>query len=242
MTSTEGIILRRIPYRSSGAVIDILTPTGKTGALLKGLDKKNSAVRQAETEPGTIADVILYPAKNPDSLSIVKELDVVPGTSPAGLTPLGAAQLMFICELTSRAVRGSQDDQMLYDFLRQCISSLRSGNEKFICMRYSYHLARILGFSPKYTPETDKERYFDMQDGIFSAIRPIHRYYLTPANARLFFSLAAAENDSLTFRSRDEYLKLWHILMTYFSLHVADFHIPQSLDFLKQLTLMELSL
>ena len=56
MTSTEGIILRRIPYRSSGAVIDILTPTGKTGALLKGLDKKNSAVRQAETEPGTIAD------------------------------------------------------------------------------------------------------------------------------------------------------------------------------------------
>lgn len=40
MTSTEGIILRRIPYRSSGAVIDILTPTGKTGALLKGLDKK----------------------------------------------------------------------------------------------------------------------------------------------------------------------------------------------------------
>lgn len=98
MTSTEGIILRRIPYRSSGAVIDILTPTGKTGALLKGLDKKNSAVRQAETEPGTIADFILYPAKNPDSLSIVKELDVVPGTSPAGLTPLGAAQLMFICE------------------------------------------------------------------------------------------------------------------------------------------------
>ena len=158
MTSTEGIILRRIPYRSAGAVIDILTPTGKTGALLKELDKKNSAVRQAETEPGTIADFILYPAKNPYSLSIVKELDVVPGTSPAGLTPLGAAQLMFICELTSRAVRGSQDDQMLYDFLRQCISSLHSGNEKFICMRYSYHLARILGFSPKYSPETDKDR------------------------------------------------------------------------------------
>lgn len=65
MTSTEGIILRRIPYRSSGAVIDILTPTGKTGALLKGLDKKNSAVRQVETEPGTIADFILYPAKKP---------------------------------------------------------------------------------------------------------------------------------------------------------------------------------
>ena len=143
MTSTEGIILRRIPYRSSGAVIDILTPTGKTGALLKGLDKKDY--------PKYMVTVI-NPAKNPDSLSIVKELDVVPGTSPAGLTPLGAAQLMFICELTSRAVRGSQDDQMLYDFLRQCISSLRSGNEKFICMRYSYHLARILGFSPKYSP------------------------------------------------------------------------------------------
>ena len=51
MTSTEGIILRRIPYRSSGAVIDILTPTGKTGALLKGLDKKNSAVRLIVNSP-----------------------------------------------------------------------------------------------------------------------------------------------------------------------------------------------
>ena len=46
MTSTEGIILRRIPYRSSGAVIDILTPTGKTGALLKGLDKKQKNTRK----------------------------------------------------------------------------------------------------------------------------------------------------------------------------------------------------
>lgn len=242
MTSTEGIILRRIPYRSSGVVLDILTPTGKTGVLFKGLDKKNSPVRSAETEPGTIADFILYPAKKPDSLSIVKELAVVPGASPVGLTPLAGAQLMFICELTSRAVRGSQDDQMLYDFLRQCISSLRSGNEKFICMRYSYHLARILGFSPKYSPEMEKGCYFDMQDGVFSAVKPMHRYYLTPANARLFFSLAPAEGAGPDFTSEEEYIKLWHILMTYFSLHVADFHIPRSLDFLKQLTLMELSL
>lgn len=108
MTSTEGIILRRIPYRSSGAVIDILTPTGKTGAAAERTGQKKLRGTAAETEPGTIADFILYPAKNPDSLSIVKELDVVPGTSPAGLTPAWQRQQLMIHMRTDTACRTGQ--------------------------------------------------------------------------------------------------------------------------------------
>ena len=98
-------------------------------------------------------------------------------------------------------------------------------------------LARLLGFAPGYPEEADR-KYFDLRSGIFVAEKPLHNYYLTPAHAAPFFALGDPEK-SPDFAHEKDYLNLWHILMTYFSLHIEGFQRPRSLEFLQQLTRIE---
>ena len=101
----------------------------------------------------------------------------------------------------------------------------------------AFILARLLGFAPGYPEGTDR-KYFDLRSGIFVAEKPLHNYYLTPAHAAPFFALGDPEK-SPDFAHEKDYLNLWHILMTYFSLHIEGFQRPRSLEFLQQLTRIE---
>lgn len=153
------------------------------------------------------------------------------------LSPYRSAQLLFICELTAHTTREQESGPRLYELLYQTIRSLCHQGERFLCLRYTYQLARLLGFAPGY-PQGAERKYFDLRSGIFVAEKPLHNYYLTPAHAAPFFALGDPEK-SPDFAHEKDYLNLWHILMTYFSLHIEGFQRPRSLEFLQQLTRIE---
>lgn len=237
MTTTDGIILRRTPYLSSSVILDVLTPSEKIPVILRGVSSGRNSAKMTETQPGNIVNLVLAHARG-DAMHVVREIS--PDTRHADvscLPPYRSAQLLFICELTALTVKGRESGSELYDFLYQCILSLCSQAEKYMCLRYAYQLSRLLGFAPDNAGDCSAG-YFDMQSGEFSLQKPLHKYYLTPNNAALFFSLADVQHDT-NISSEEDYLKLWHILTTYFSLHVEGFHTPRSLEFLQQLTLLE---
>lgn len=237
MTTTDGIILRRTPYLSSSVILDVLTPSEKIPVILRSVATGRTSAKLMETQPGSLVNLVLAHARG-DAMQVVREIS--PDTHQADiscLSPYRSAQLLFICELTALTIKGRESGPELYDFLYQCILSLCSEAEKYICLRYTYQLARLLGFAPDNAGDCSAG-YFDMQSGEFSLQKPLHKYYLTPNNAALFFSLGDVRRDAEISGSAD-YLKLWRILTTYFSLHIEGFHTPRSLDFLQQLTLLE---
>ena len=237
MTVADGIILRRTPYLSSGIILDVLTPSGKLPVLLRGVKGGKSSSKHSETQVGSFVRLVLHHPHGPEAMHTVKEISAdVRSADVSSIGPYRAAQLLFICELTASTVQGRESGGELYEFLYQCIRSLCQGSERHLCMRYSYHLAQLLGFAPGH-PD-GQGQYFDLQAGEFLPDRPLHRYYLTPANASLFFSLGDASREPV-FSDASQYLKLWHIIVTYYSLHIEGFRPPRSLDFLQQLTLME---
>lgn len=232
----EGIILRRIPYLSKGIILDVLTPQGKIPVILPGRTKTG----KAETQPGNLAALVVGHPRG-QAMPCVRE--IVPNnlsTDISRLSPFRAAQLLLMCELTAHTVKGSESGTELYGLLFQTIRSLGADEtERYICLRYAFQLARLLGFAPGSTADPLPEGgYFDLQAGEFSPHRPLHNYYLTPMHAVAFFALGDP-NRSPSFASEREYRNLWHILMTYFSLHIDGFRPPRSLDFLQELTLLE---
>lgn len=233
MNRIEGIVLRRIPYLSKGVILDILTPTEKIAVILPG---KNRGLA-AETQPGNLVSLVVGHPRG-SALPPVREL--VADTAAADisrLSPYRSAQLLFICELTAHTTREQESGSPLYELLYQTIRSLCHQGERFLCLRYTYQLARLLGFAPGY-PEGADRKYFDLRSGVFVAEKPLHNYYLTPAHAAPFFALGDPEK-SPDFTHEKDYLNLWHILMTYFSLHIEGFQRPRSLEFLQQLTRIE---
>ena len=238
MNTYTGIIIASTQYQSSGVILTVLTPTGIVNGIFKGLNKKKTQVHACETEIGREISITLYHPTRTETLPYIKEISVdMSCVINTTLPPFRMAQMIYICELTRIVVRGEQNDTPLYSLLRTFLELLHTSTETYLCLRYSYQLCRILGFEP--AEENDfSGKYFDMTEGIFVLSQPLHRYFLTQMNAVLFFSLSDNEK-ILTFENKEQWEKSWHIMMTYFSLHVADFHIPRSLEYLKQLTVVE---
>lgn len=236
----EGIILRRVPYLSKSLILDVLTAEGKVPLVLPGTSHRKSA----ETQVGNLASFVVNRPRG-QAMPTVRELTVdLLSADVSRLSPYRSAQLLLLCELTAHTVKGNESGPELYELLYQTIRSLTvAETERFICMRYAYQLVRLLGFAPDNAKKEEgrgqDEGYFDMQTGEFSFVKPPHKYYLTPFHAAPFFALGDPGRPT-DFASEKDYLKLWHILMTYFSLHIDGFRAPRSLVFLQELTLMEL--
>lgn len=231
----EGIILRRVPYLSKNIILDVLTANGKIALIASGA----AAGRSAETQAGNFARFVVSRTRG-QAMPRVREMTAdVLSVDVSRLSPYRGAQLLVICELTAHTVKGNESGAELYELLFQTIRSLGGEDtERFVCLRYVYQLARLLGFAPDHADQGAQTGYFDLQSGEFSSDKPLHNYYLSPAFATPFFALGDP-NRSPQFASGRDYRNLWHILMTYFSLHIDGFHPPRSLDFLQQLTFLE---
>ncbi|MBQ1276118.1 MAG: recombination protein O N-terminal domain-containing protein [Flavobacteriales bacterium] len=239
MIKQTGIILSRTQYGSDSVILNILTTEGLISVIRKGLSRHKSQVRMIETSVGMIVEYVCSPSSGSGALPYIKEMTLLP-THPvnAPLSPLRAAQKLFMCDITRCSIRGSIDDAPLFYLLEEYLSLLSSSDTRFLCLEYTYKLCAALGFAPR-GEKTGESSYYDMCEGVFTPYQPSHKYYLTPSYSTLFFSLDRSEDTTSHMYNIGQWEKLWHILMTYYSLHVTDFHIPRSLTYLKEICRLE---
>ena len=239
MTRQTGIILSRTQYGSDSVILNILTTEGLISVIRKGLSRNKSQVRMIETTVGMMVEYVCSPCSGSGALPYIKEMTLLP-THPvnAPLPPVRAAQKLFMCDITRCSIRGGIDDSPLFFLLEKYLSLLSSSDVRFLCLEYTYKLCAALGFAPR-GENTAVASYYDMCEGVFTPSQPSHKYYLTPSYSNLFFSLDRSIDTSPHSYTTDQWEKLWHILMTYYSLHVTDFHIPRSLAYLKEICRLE---
>lgn len=237
LEKTSGIILNQIKYTDSGIIARLYTRKfGRQSFLIRGMRNRKAGKNNILFQPLFILDLeISYKASR--ELQSLKEFSV-------SFTPYDiysnikkSCVAIFLGEVLTSVLREESPHEEMFDFIRDSIIYFEKSKEGFANFHLVFlaGLSSFLGFEPSQR-NNDDEIYFDMVNGNFVPLPPVHGHY---ANAEISNILALILNLSydtacsitLTGILRNEILDT---LVRYYSLHLPGLKKINSLEILKE--------
>jgi DNA repair protein RecO (recombination protein O) len=237
LEKTRGIVLHQIKYSDSGIVAQIYTRKfGRQSFLIKGMRNRKTGKHNILFQPLFILDMELY-YKASREMQTLKEFSV-------SFTPYDiysnikkSCVAIFLGEVLTSVLKEESPHNELFDYIEESIIYLDKFKEGFANFHIAFlaGLSSFLGFEPG--PRLEKEdAFFDMVNGIFVRIPPVHGNYATEEITNIlaeFFvaSYGSISNISLTGKMRNDILET---LVRFYSLHLPGLKKIKSLDVLKE--------
>jgi DNA repair protein RecO (recombination protein O) len=237
LEKTSGIILNQIKYTDSGIIARLYTRKfGRQSFLIRGMRNRKAGKNNILFQPLFILDLeISYKASR--ELQSLKEFSV-------SFTPYDiysnikkSCVAIFLGEVLTSVLREESPHEEMFDYIRDSIIYFEKSKEGFANFHLVFlaGLSSFLGFEPSQR-NNDDEIYFDMINGNFVPLPPVHGHY---ANAEISNILALILNLSydtacsitLTGILRNELLDT---LVRYYSLHLPGLKKIKSLEILKE--------
>lgn len=178
---TRGIVLHHIKYSETSVIATIYTEKfGRQSFLIKGVRSKKATVKANILQPLFLLDLEVY-YKSSRDLQSVKEVRnaFVFSTIPYDLRKSSVA--LFIAEILYKTIREQEANYELFEYLFHTIQMLdlkQDGISNFH-LYFLIQLTKYLGFFPANSC-SEINSYFDLQNGSFVAIKPMHNLYLKP--------------------------------------------------------------
>lgn len=234
---TRGIVLHHIKYSETSVIVTVFTENyGRQSFLIKGVRSKKSKIKANILQPLFLLDMEIYYKTNRD-LQSVKEIQnaFIFNSIPYDLRKSSIA--IFIAEILYKTIREQEANKELFDFLYHTIQYLDI-KDKGISNFHIYfliQLTRYLGFYPGNT-YLGKDCYFDLKNGSFVQIKPVHPFYMNTEYSKLFstmipFSTSQNENEILSYAQR---IGLLEKILEYYYLHNEGVSNIKSLSVLKE--------
>jgi DNA repair protein RecO (recombination protein O) len=237
LTKTKGIVLHTIRYSDTSSVVTIYTEAyGRTSFMVRGLNNKRSTTKAAFFQPLTLVDmdITFNPGKDIQS---IKDIRIDTPLSTISSNPIKNALALFLSETLYRTLRISTPDEHLYTFIAQSIQILDYAEE----LTANFHLVfllkltRFLGCEPHFNNMAGG--YFDLINGEFVEVKPLHTHYIEGNLAQSFFLLSNIDYFSMSKLNinRNTRIDLVKTLLEYYRLHITNFHGVNSLAILQTL-------
>jgi DNA repair protein RecO (recombination protein O) len=237
LDKTRGIVLHQLKYTDSGIVVQMYTKKfGRQSFLIKGMRNRKTGKHNILFQPMFILDLELYykPTREMQSL---KEFSVF-------FTPYNiydnirkSSVAIFLGEVLTSVLREESPHEELFDFIEESIVYFDSSTEGYANFHIAFlaGLSSFLGFEPGPRQDAD-DVFFDMVNGIFVPIPPVHGSYANEEITNILADFFAASYDSinsisLTGKMRNDVLET---LMKFYSLHLPGLKKIKSLEVLKE--------
>lgn len=237
LEKTRGIILHQIKYSDSGIVTQIYTKKfGRQSFLIKGMRKRKTGKHNILFQPMFILDLELY-YKASREMQTLKEFSV-------SFTPFDiysnikkSCVAIFLGEVLTSVLREESPHVEMFDFIEESIVYFDRCKEGFANFHLAFlaGLSSFLGFEPG--PRTDKKNaFFDMTNGIFIPIPPVHGNYANEEITNILAEFFVASYDSasqimLNGKTRNDVLET---LVRFYALHLPGLRKIRSLEVLKE--------
>jgi DNA repair protein RecO (recombination protein O) len=237
LEKTRGIILHQIKYTDSGIVAQIYTRKfGRQSFIIKGMRNRKTGKHNIMFQPMFILDLELY-YKPTRELQSLKEFSV-------SFTPYDiysnirkSCVAIFLGEVLTSVLKEESPHEELFDYIEESIIYFEKSKEGFANFHIAFMagLSSYLGFEPG--PRLEEENvYFDMVNGVFVPIPPVHGNYANEEITGILADFFAASYDSignisLTGKIRNDVLET---LLRFYSLHLPGLKKIKSLDVLKE--------
>lgn len=223
---TRGIVLKTTTYSESSVVVQVFTEKfGIQSYLINGVKKPKAKIPINVLQPLHLLEMVVYYKQN-TQIQRVAEARPMPmfKSIPYNLVKNTIAQ--FLNEVLYKSIRQQHTDERLFEYLFNAISWFDETEE--FCVNFHLlflmKLTRFLGFAPQPQARAD-QKYFDLQEGNFTSLSPIHPYFINGIDGNDLIQLLDTpfeKNNELRFDNAHRRFLLDKILI-YYQLHTASF-------------------
>jgi len=176
-------------------------------------------------QPLHLVDMVVYHKAN-SSIQRISELRPSPVFRSIPYDILKSTIIMFLNEVLYKSIRQQNADENIFDYIFNAVSWFDETEEA----NASFHLAfllklsRFLGFAPSTQTKSDQS-YFDLQEGEFKSLPPLHPYFLDKTAASLFITLFTTPFEKLNEIKMDNATRrlILDKILIYYTLHTASF-------------------
>lgn len=223
---TRAIVLKTTPYGDSSVVVQMFTEKfGIQSYMINGVKKPKAKIRMNMLQPLHLVEMVVYHKTN-TSIQRVSELRpaVIFRSIPYDI--IKSTITMFLNEVLYKSIRQQHTDEQLFDFIFNSISWFDETGDLPVNFHLAFllKLSRFLGFAPS-TEHRHDQVFFDLQEGAFSSLYPLHPHFLNKEDALLFIALFTTSFDKLqdvkmTNVGRRNLLEK---ILVFYTLHTASF-------------------
>ncbi len=223
---TRGIVFRSVKYGETSLISKVYTEQfGIQSYIIKGARSGKSKTKAALLQPLSLLDMQVYHREN-KNINHLKEINPAVIFTSIPFDVLKSSVGIFIIEILLQTIKEEEKNPTLFNFLFDTIKELDNQKDsvKDFHLLFLIRLSKLLGFFPSGS-FSDRNNYFDLQEGIFTSSPPPHPLFLSGDSALVFSELIQSavtgkKNSNLSGVKRKELL---NNLLTYYSLHISNF-------------------
>jgi DNA repair protein RecO (recombination protein O) len=218
--SAKGIVLRKVAYSSSSAIVTVYTNKfGTTPFMVRGIGKKRSGKSAALQPLSRIEFNCNYREKN--QVQALSDLSLIPGSSNFSFHPLKSVIALFLAEMLFRSLREESKDEDLFDFLDTALDFF--SEDEFspdFHLIFLIKLSRFFGFYPSGKWQ-DSSPYFDLLHGGFSSNPNQSVHTLSEELSKSLGDLLRADfGDKVLQRNNASRRALLNAIVEYYQIHL----------------------
>lgn len=223
---TRGIVLKTTYYGDTSVIVQVFTERfGIQSYLINGVRKAKAKVNMNMLQPLHLLQMVVYHKAN-TNIQRVKELQPGAVFSSIPYNIIKSTITMFLNEVLYKSIRQQHTDEQLFDFIYNSISWFDGTEAVSVNFHLSFllKLTRFLGFAPSTQTKSDQS-FFDLQEGAFSSLPPVHPYFIDKADAALFMAFFSTPFDKLDDIRLDNISRrvILDKILVFYTLHTASF-------------------
>ena len=234
---TRGIILNQIKYTDSGIIARLYTRKfGRQSFLIRGMRNRKSGKHNIMFQPMYILDLeISY--KESREMNVLKEFSVSYSPYDIYSDIKKSSVAIFLGEVLTSVLREESPHEEMFDYIEKSIIYFDRCREGFANFHIAFlaGLSSFLGFEPG-NRENENDTFFDMSNGIFVPVPPVHGNYANPDVSRVLAQFFLASYDSISNITLNGALRneVLDTMLRYYSLHLSGLKKINSLEVLKE--------
>ncbi|TCC93235.1 DNA repair protein RecO [Pedobacter frigiditerrae] len=222
----RGIVLKTTLYSESSVIVQVFTDKfGIQSYLINGVKKPKAKIPMNLLQPLHLLDMVVYHKIN-TQIQRVAEARPSPVFRSIPYHVIKNTIVQFLNEVLYKSIRQQNADENLFNFIYNAISWFDETDDPSVNFHLAFllKLSRFLGFAPHSQTRND-QKYFDLQEGDFTSVMPIHPYFMDKIDADWFLLLFNTPFEKLFEIKIDNITRRFLLdkILVYYTLHTASF-------------------
>ncbi|MBU2650471.1 MAG: DNA repair protein RecO [Bacteroidetes bacterium] len=236
LLKTRGIVFHQFKYGENDKIVRIYTEErGLLSFILRGARSKKSAVPLSLFQNLSLLDLVITVREKTDLHYIKEATQAFPYQNiPRDIRK--STIILFLNEILFKTIREEETNRELFRYIFDSMSFFDQQDEGFVNFHLFFlvHLTKFTGFFPN-TDIAVRPAYFDLEEGRFTPLLPLHPYYLEFPESDHLFKLLQSDISTYHKTAISKAMRsiLLEKLLIYYKLHLPSMQDVKSLTVLQ---------